>query len=140
MTDADVDGAHIRTLLLTLFYRYMRPLVEAGYVYIAQPPLFQVKQGKKEVYLQSQEELDQYLATIPASPKPSIQRYKGLGEMDAEQLWETTMNPENRRFAQVSVDDAIEADAVLSMLMGEKVEPRRNFIQDNAEYVENLDV
>ncbi|APZ49689.1 DNA topoisomerase (ATP-hydrolyzing) subunit B [Jeotgalibaca sp. PTS2502] len=140
MTDADVDGAHIRTLLLTLFYRYMRPLVEAGYVYIAQPPLFQVKQGKKEVYLQSQEELDQYLATIPASPKPSIQRYKGLGEMDAEQLWETTMNPENRRFAQVSVADAIEADAVLSMLMGEKVEPRRNFIQDNAEYVENLDV
>ena len=140
MTDADVDGAHIRTLLLTLFYRYMRPLVEAGYVYIAQPPLFQVKQGKKEVYLQSQEELDNYLTTIPASPKPSIQRYKGLGEMDAEQLWATTMNPENRRFAQVSVDDAIEADNVLSMLMGEKVEPRRNFIQENAEYVENLDV
>lgn len=140
MTDADVDGAHIRTLLLTLFYRYMRPLVEAGYVYIAQPPLFQVKQGKKEVYLQSQEELDEYLKTIPASPKPSVQRYKGLGEMDAEQLWETTMNPENRRFAQVSVDDAIEADNVLSMLMGEKVEPRRNFIQENAEYVENLDV
>ncbi|QIK51660.1 DNA topoisomerase (ATP-hydrolyzing) subunit B [Jeotgalibaca porci] len=140
MTDADVDGAHIRTLLLTLFYRYMRPLVEAGYVYIAQPPLFQVKQGKKEVYLQSQEELDEYLTTIPTSPKPSVQRYKGLGEMDAEQLWETTMNPENRRFAQVSVDDAIDADNVLSMLMGEKVEPRRNFIQENAEYVENLDV
>ena len=140
MTDADVDGAHIRTLLLTLFYRYMRPLVEAGYVYIAQPPLFQVKQGKKEKYLQTQEELDEYLKTIPASPKPSIQRYKGLGEMDAEQLWETTMNPENRRFAQVSVDDAIDADNVLSMLMGEKVEPRRNFIQENAEYVENLDV
>ena len=140
MTDADVDGAHIRTLLLTLFYRYMRPLVEAGYGYIAQPPLFQVKQGKKEVYLQSQEELDEYLTTIPASPKPSVQRYKGLGEMDAEQLWETTMNPENRRFAQVSVDDAIDADNVLSMLMGEKVEPRRNFIQENAEYVENLDV
>ena len=140
MTDADVDGAHIRTLLLTLFYRYMRPLVEAGYVYIAQPPLFQVKQGKKEVYLQSQEELNEYLTTIPTSPKPSVQRYKGLGEMDAEQLWETTMNPENRRFAQVSVDDAIDADNVLSMLMGEKVEPRRNFIQENAEYVENLDV
>lgn len=140
MTDADVDGAHIRTLLLTLFYRYMRPLVEAGYVYIAQPPLFQVKQGKKEVYLQSQEELDAYLATIPASPKPSIQRYKGLGEMDAEQLWETTMNPENRRFAKVTVEDAIDADNVLSMLMGEKVEPRRNFIQENAEFVENLDV
>lgn len=140
MTDADVDGAHIRTLLLTLFYRYMRPLVEAGYVYIAQPPLFQIKQGKKETYLQTQEELDEFLATIPSSPKPSLQRYKGLGEMDAEQLWETTMNPENRRFAQVSVEDAIEADSVLSMLMGEKVEPRRNFIQDNAEYVENLDV
>ncbi|AQS54163.1 DNA gyrase subunit B [Jeotgalibaca dankookensis] len=140
MTDADVDGAHIRTLLLTLFYRYMRPLVEAGYVYIAQPPLFQVKQGKKEVYLQSEEELDEYLASIPATPKPSIQRYKGLGEMDAEQLWDTTMNPEHRRFAQVTVEDAIDADNVLSMLMGEKVEPRRIFIQDNAEYVENLDV
>lgn len=140
MTDADVDGAHIRTLLLTLFYRYMRPLVEAGYVYIAQPPLFQVKQGKKVEYLQSEEELVEYLATLPANPKPFIQRYKGLGEMDAEQLWETTMNPENRRFAQVSVDDAIDADAVLSMLMGEKVEPRRNFIQSNAKFVENLDV
>ncbi|MDE1548318.1 DNA topoisomerase (ATP-hydrolyzing) subunit B [Jeotgalibaca caeni] len=140
MTDADVDGAHIRTLLLTLFYRYMRPLVEAGYVYIAQPPLFQVKQGKKEAYLQSEEELIEYIASIPATPKPSVQRYKGLGEMDAEQLWDTTMNPENRRFARVSVEDAIEADAVLSMLMGEKVEPRRNFIQDNAEYVENLDI
>ena len=140
MTDADVDGAHIRTLLLTLFYRYMRPLVEAGYVYIAQPPLYQVKQGKKVKYLQTNEELADYLESIPQSPKPSIQRYKGLGEMDAEQLWDTTMNPENRRFAQVSVDDAIEADAVLSMLMGEKVEPRRNFIQENAEYVENIDI
>ena len=140
MTDADVDGAHIRTLLLTLFYRYMRPLVEAGYVYIAQPPLYQVKQGKKIEYLQTDEELVEYLASIPQSPKPSIQRYKGLGEMDAEQLWDTTMNPEHRRFAQVSVEDAIEADAVLTMLMGEKVEPRRNFIQDNAEYVENIDV
>ena len=140
MTDADVDGAHIRTLLLTLFYRYMRPLVEAGYVYIAQPPLFQVKQGKTMEYLQTEEELTKYLATIPATPKPSIQRYKGLGEMDAEQLWDTTMNPEHRRFAQVTVDDAIEADTVLSMLMGDRVEPRRNFIQDNAEYVENIDV
>lgn len=140
MTDADVDGAHIRTLLLTLFYRYMRPLVEAGYVYIAQPPLFQVKQGKTVEYLQTEEELIEYLGTIPQTPKPSIQRYKGLGEMDAEQLWDTTMNPEHRRFAQVTVDDAIEADAVLSMLMGDRVEPRRNFIQDNAEYVENIDV
>lgn len=140
MTDADVDGAHIRTLLLTLFYRYMRPLVEAGYVYIAQPPLYQVRQGKTVEYLDSDEELEEYLATLPASPKPAIQRYKGLGEMDAEQLWETTMNPENRRFAQVTVDDAIEADAVMNMLMGDRVEPRRNFIEDNAEYVENLDI
>ena len=140
MTDADVDGAHIRTLLLTLFYRYMRPLVEAGYVYIAQPPLFQVKQGKTMEYMQTEEELINYLATIPKTPKPSIQRYKGLGEMDAEQLWDTTMNPEHRRFAQVTVDDAIEADTVLSMLMGDRVEPRRNFIQENAEYVENIDV
>lgn len=139
MTDADVDGAHIRTLLLTLFYRYMRPMVEAGFVYIAQPPLYQVKQGKKEVYLDTDAELDAYLKEIPASPKPSIQRYKGLGEMDAEQLWETTMNPENRRLLQVTVEDAIEADKVMTMLMGEKVEPRRVFIEDNAQYVENID-
>ena len=140
MTDADVDGAHIRTLLLTLFYRHMRPLVEAGYVYIAQPPLYQVKQGKKEKYLDTDQELEEYLATIPASPKPSIQRYKGLGEMDAEQLWDTTMNPENRHFLQVTVDDAIEADATLNMLMGDHVEPRRNFIEENAVYVKNLDI
>lgn len=140
MTDADVDGAHIRTLLLTLFYRYMRPLVEAGYVYIAQPPLYQVKQGKKEKYLDSDQELEAYLATIPESPKPSIQRYKGLGEMDAEQLWDTTMNPENRHFLQVTVDDAVKADETLNMLMGDHVEPRRNFIEENAVYVKNLDI
>lgn len=140
MTDADVDGAHIRTLLLTLFYRYMRPLVEAGYVYIAQPPLYQVKQGKKEKYLDSDQELEEYLASIPESPKPSIQRYKGLGEMDAEQLWETTMNPENRHFLQVTVDDAVKADETLNMLMGDHVEPRRNFIEENAVYVKNLDI
>lgn len=140
MTDADVDGAHIRTLLLTLFYRYMRPLVEAGFVYIAQPPLYQVKQGKKEAYLDSEKELEDYLKEIPASPKPSIQRYKGLGEMDAEQLWETTMNPENRRLLQVTVDDAIEADLIFDMLMGEKVEPRRDFIEENAQYVQNIDI
>ncbi|WP_041556738.1 DNA topoisomerase (ATP-hydrolyzing) subunit B [Carnobacterium sp. 17-4] len=140
MTDADVDGAHIRTLLLTLFYRYMRPVVEAGYVYIAQPPLYQVRQGKKMVYLDSEEELDNYLKEIPLSPKPVIQRYKGLGEMDAEQLWETTMNPENRRMLQVTVDDAIEADKSCDMLMGDRVEPRRLFIEENARYVQNLDI
>lgn len=140
MTDADVDGAHIRTLLLTLFYRYMRPVVEAGFVYVAMPPLYQVKQGKKEVYLDTDKELEEYLKTIPASPKPSIQRYKGLGEMDAEQLWETTMNPENRRLLQVTVEDAIEADLVFDMLMGERVEPRRLFIEENAQYVTNIDV
>ncbi|GEK88951.1 DNA gyrase subunit B [Alkalibacterium putridalgicola] len=140
MTDADVDGAHIRTLLLTLFYRYMRPVVEAGYVYVAMPPLYQIKQGKKEVYVDSERELEEHLKSIPASPKPSIQRYKGLGEMDAEQLWETTMNPENRRLLQVDVEDAIEADMVFDMLMGEKVEPRREFIEENAQYVENIDV
>ena len=140
MTDADVDGAHIRTLLLTLFYRYMRPVVEAGYVYIAQPPLYQVKQGKKMVYLDSEEELDNLLEEWPVTPKPSIQRYKGLGEMDAEQLWDTTMNPENRRLLQITVEDAIEADQVMDMLMGDRVEPRRKFIEDNARYVQNLDI
>ena len=140
MTDADVDGAHIRTLLLTLFYRYMRPLVEAGYVYIAQPPLYQVKQGKNIKYLNSDDELKAYLAQLPATPKPVIQRYKGLGEMDKEQLWETTMNPENRHMLQVSVQDAAEADEVLDMLMGDRVEPRRKFIENNAVYVQNLDV
>ncbi|MEG0268083.1 MAG: DNA topoisomerase (ATP-hydrolyzing) subunit B [Carnobacterium sp.] len=140
MTDADVDGAHIRTLLLTLFYRYMRPVVEAGFVYIAQPPLYQVKQGKKMVYLDSDEELDNLLKEWPLAPKPVIQRYKGLGEMDAEQLWETTMNPENRRLLQITVEDAIEADQVMDMLMGDRVEPRRKFIEDNARYVQNLDI
>lgn len=139
MTDADVDGAHIRTLLLTLLYRYMRPLIEAGYVYVAQPPLYQVKQGRKEVYLHTEQKLREYLAELPESPKPSIQRYKGLGEMDAEQLWETTMNPENRRLLRVDVDDAIEADKVFDMLMGENVTPRREFIEANARYVQNID-
>lgn len=139
MTDADVDGAHIRTLLLTLLYRYMRPLIEAGYVYVAQPPLYQVKQGRKEVYLHTEQKLQEYLAELPESPKPSIQRYKGLGEMDAEQLWETTMNPENRRLLRVDVDDAIEADKVFDMLMGENVTPRREFIEANARYVQNID-
>ena len=140
MTDADVDGAHIRTLLLTLFYRYMRPMIEAGYVYIAKPPLYQVRQGKLIKYIDSDEELDDFLGTLQPSPKPVIQRYKGLGEMDAEQLWDTTMNPENRRLDRVDPTDAIEADEVFSMLMGDQVEPRREFIEQNAKYVENIDV
>jgi DNA gyrase subunit B len=140
MTDADVDGAHIRTLLLTLFFRYMRPAIEAGYIYVAQPPLYQVRQGKTSVYLDSDEELENYLKTIPDSPKPSVQRYKGLGEMDADQLWETTMDPETRRLTQVHVDDAMESDRVMTMLMGDKVPPRRKFIEENARYVENIDI
>lgn len=144
MTDADVDGAHIRTLLLTLFYRYMRPIVEAGYVYIAQPPLYGVKQGKKITYVQpgknAEEELKEVVASLPASPKPSVQRYKGLGEMDDHQLWETTMDPERRMMARVSVEDAIEADQIFEMLMGDRVEPRRAFIEENAHYVKNLDI
>ncbi|MFC7055566.1 DNA topoisomerase (ATP-hydrolyzing) subunit B [Enterococcus alcedinis] len=144
MTDADVDGAHIRTLLLTLFYRYMRPIVEAGYVYIAQPPLYGVKQGKKIIYVQPGKEaetrLQEVIDSLPATPKPSIQRYKGLGEMDDHQLWETTMDPENRLMLQVTVEDAVEADQVFEMLMGDKVEPRRAFIEENAHYVKNLDI
>ncbi|EPI2200857.1 DNA topoisomerase (ATP-hydrolyzing) subunit B [Enterococcus hirae] len=144
MTDADVDGAHIRTLLLTLFYRYMRPIVEAGYVYIAQPPLYGVKQGKKITYVQpgknAEEDLKQVVASLTATPKPSVQRYKGLGEMDDHQLWETTMDPSNRMMARVSVDDAIAADQIFEMLMGDRVEPRRAFIEENAHYVKNLDI
>ena len=139
MTDADVDGAHIRTLLLTLFYRFMKPMIDAGYVYIAQPPLYQVRQGKMIRYIDSDEELQEVLSQLPPSPKPAIQRYKGLGEMDAEQLWETTMNPENRRMMRVSSTDAKEADQVFEMLMGDHVGPRRQFIEENATYVENLD-
>ncbi|MDP4552967.1 DNA topoisomerase (ATP-hydrolyzing) subunit B [Guptibacillus hwajinpoensis] len=140
MTDADVDGAHIRTLLLTFFYRYMRPLIENGYVYIAQPPLYKISQGKKVTYAYNDRELDIILEDIPKSPKPGIQRYKGLGEMNPTQLWETTMDPESRTVLQVELQDAIEADEVFDMLMGDRVEPRRNFIQDNAHYVKNLDV
>lgn len=139
MTDADVDGAHIRTLLMTLVYRYMRPLIDKGYFYIAQPPLYQVRQGKFVKYLDSDEELNELLLTLPATPKPVIQRYKGLGEMDAEQLWETTMDPEARHLLRVQMDDAVEADRIFTMLMGDKVEPRREFIEDNAEYAE-LDI
>ncbi len=140
MTDADVDGAHIRTLLLTFFYRYMRPLLEKGYIYIAQPPLYQIKQGKTIRYAYSDHERDQILAELGDKPKPDIQRYKGLGEMNPEQLWETTMNPESRTTLQVNLEDAIEADEIFNILMGDKVEPRREFIQENAQYVKNLDI
>jgi DNA gyrase subunit B len=140
MTDADVDGAHIRTLLLTFFYRYMRPLIEHGYIYIAQPPLYKIQQGKAAYYAYDDEAMEQILAEIPQSPKPGLQRYKGLGEMNAEQLWETTMDPDNRTLLQVELTDAMDADEVFDILMGDKVEPRRNFIEENAQYVQNLDV
>ncbi|AGK51790.1 DNA gyrase subunit B [Bacillus sp. 1NLA3E] len=140
MTDADVDGAHIRTLLLTFFYRYMRQILEAGYVYIAQPPLYKVQQGKRIEYAYNDKELERVFAELPNSPKPNIQRYKGLGEMNPTQLWETTMDPSTRTMLQVSLEDAIEADETFEMLMGDKVEPRRNFIEANAQYVKNLDI
>ena len=139
MTDADVDGAHIRTLLLTFFYRYMRPLIEEGHVFIAQPPLYQIKKGQKQWYAYSDQELSDRLDEI-GRENITIQRYKGLGEMNAEQLWDTTMNPEHRTILQVSMEDSIAADKIFSVLMGDKVEPRRKFIEDNAKYVKNLDV
>ncbi|WP_409303570.1 DNA topoisomerase (ATP-hydrolyzing) subunit B [Peribacillus sp. SCS-155] len=140
MTDADVDGAHIRTLLLTFLFRYMRPIVDAGYIYIAQPPLYKIQQGKRVEYAYNDRQLDEILAQLPSQPKPGLQRYKGLGEMNPEQLWETTMNPESRTLLQVRLEDAIEADATFDMLMGDKVEPRREFIEENAIYVKNLDI
>jgi DNA gyrase subunit B len=140
MTDADVDGAHIRTLLLTLFYRYMRPLIDAGFVYIAQPPLYKLKKGKKEVYAYADEDRDRILQDWGGSDGVYIQRYKGLGEMNPEQLWETTMDPEARTILQVDIQDAIEADRMFSILMGDQVEPRREFIQENALAVKNLDI
>ncbi|TQR29248.1 DNA topoisomerase (ATP-hydrolyzing) subunit B [Lysinibacillus sphaericus] len=139
MTDADVDGAHIRTLLLTFFFRFLRPLVEAGYIYIAQPPLYQVKQGKHVEYCYDEETLKEILERLPKIPKPNIQRYKGLGEMNAEQLWETTMDPEHRTLLQVELDDAIKANQAFERLMGDEVEPRRQFIEENAVYA-NLDI
>ena len=137
MADADVDGAHIRTLLLTFFFRYMRPLIDGGYVYIAQPPLYKLSKGKRHEYAYSDEERDRIMVEMPGA---DIQRYKGLGEMDPEQLWETTMNPENRIMLRVTLEDAIQADETFSILMGDQVEPRRDFIQKNAKYVQNLDV
>lgn len=140
MTDADVDGAHIRTLLLTFLFRFLRPLVEDGYVYIAQPPLYKVEKGKQEYYAYSDKELEDILAEIGRDGIKPIQRYKGLGEMDAEQLWETTMNPDNRILLKVEIEDAIRADEIFTELMGDKVEPRREFIKEFAGTVVNLDI
>ena len=140
MTDADVDGAHIRVLMLTFFFRFMRPLIEAGYVYAAKPPLYQVKQGKHVEYCYSDAELEEILGRLPKLPKPNVQRYKGLGEMNATQLWDTTMDPEHRTLIRVELDDAIEADQIFDHLMGDEVAPRRDFIEENAVYVQDLDV
>ena len=140
MTDADVDGAHIRTLLLTFFYRYMRDLIREGHVYAAQPPLYRVKKGKFEQYVYSDPELNKVLEEVGRDNKVEIQRYKGLGEMDPEQLWETTMNPNGRILLKIQEEDAIEADEVFNILMGDKVAPRREFIEENAKYVKNLDI
>ena len=141
MTDADVDGAHIRTLLLTFFFRYMQPLIEAGYVYIAQPPLYRVrsKRGKEETYLYDDIALERFFAD-KSKDRYDISRYKGLGEMDASELWETTMNPENRTMLRVNLEDAVAAEEIFTILMGDKVEPRREFIQNNAQFVKNLDI
>jgi DNA gyrase subunit B len=140
MTDADVDGAHIRTLLLTLFYRQMKQLIDMGYVYIAQPPLYRLKKGKKEVYAFNDQDRDRILRDWGGADGVYIQRYKGLGEMNPEQLWETTMDPSSRTILQVSIQDAVEADRIFSILMGDQVEPRRDFIQENALSVKNLDI
>lgn len=140
MTDADVDGSHIRVLLLTLFYRFFRPIVEAGHVYAAQPPLYSIKHGKVTKYVLNDDEKDAYLATLNPNVKPLIQRMKGLGEMDAEELNETTMDINHRVLRKITVDDTIEADAAFSKLMGEEVEPRRQFIEKNAPYTQNLDI
>ena len=140
MTDADVDGAHIRTLLLTLFYRYFRPLIEGGHIYAAQPPLYSIKHGKNIKYVLNEVERDKYIASLPENTKYEIGRMKGLGEMDPEELRETTMGINSRILKQVTMDDAIEADGTFQLLMGEDVEPRRQFIEENALNVVNLDI
>ena len=144
MADADVDGSHIRTLLLTFFYRFMKPLVEQGHVYIAQPPLYKIMKGKKFLYAFDDKQRDMSIREMypeyPEGPKPSIQRYKGLGEMDADQLWETTMDPENRTMIKVDVADAAKANEIFTILMGDKVQPRREFIEANAKYANNIDI
>jgi DNA gyrase subunit B len=143
MADADVDGSHIRTLLLTFFFRFMRPLIENGHVYAAQPPLFKLERGKQVRYAFSDEERDRISAEMrgpDGRAKVDISRNKGLGEMDFHELWETTMNPETRILKRITLTDAIQADEIFTVLMGEKVEPRREFIEKNARYVENLDI
>jgi DNA gyrase subunit B len=140
MTDADVDGAHIRTLLLTFFFRYMQPLIDEGHLYIAQPPLYRVGYRNQISYAYSDEEMEKIVAKLGGKTKASLSRYKGLGEMNPEQLWETTMNPENRTLLQVDIEDAVEADQTFDMLMGALVPPRRRFIQTHAKEVRNLDV
>jgi DNA gyrase subunit B len=139
MTDADVDGAHIRTLLLTFFYRYMPKLIDLGYVYIAQPPLFKISKGKEEKYVYKEEEMQKVSAAM-GEKGVSIQRYKGLGEMNAQQLWDTTMDPEQRIFRQVTVQDATDAEFTFKTLMGKDVEERKNFIYRHAKEVTNLDI
>jgi len=142
MTDADVDGAHIRTLLLTFFFRQMQELIEAGYVYIAQPPLYRVAKGKEVFYAYSEGERDEYTKRLSGDGKGAvnIQRYKGLGEMNPDQLWDTTMDPEKRTVLRVTMEDAVEASNLFDRLMGDEVEPRRQFIEQNAKYVTNLDI
>ena len=139
MTDADVDGSHIRTLILTFLFRYMKGLIEQGKVFIAQPPLYRLKKGNQEIYAYSDEERDRTLERM-GKTGVGIQRYKGLGEMNPEQLWKTTMDPETRTLLQVTSEDAAAADYIFSTLMGDQVEPRRKFIEENAKYVRNLDI
>ena len=138
MTDADVDGAHIRTLLLTFFFRFLKPIIDGGYVYIAQPPLYKVSQGRKDYYAYSDEEMEEIRSGLEG--RVGIQRYKGLGEMNPDQLWDTTMSPEHRTLIKVTIDDAIVADQTFDMLMGDDVEPRRNYIIENSKFVQNLDI
>jgi DNA gyrase subunit B len=139
MTDADVDGAHIRTLLLTFFYRHMPLVIDSGFLYIAQPPLYRISTGKMTKYAQDEKERDKAIKEF-TSRNVSVQRFKGLGEMNADQLWDTTMNPETRTLLKVDVDDAAEADGIFTMLMGERVEPRKDFIKTEARKVRNLDI
>ena len=139
MTDADVDGAHIRTLLLTFFYRFMPQVIEAGYLYVAQPPLYRISTGKVTRYAQTEQERDRIIKDFNVKSL-SVQRFKGLGEMNADQLWETTMNPDTRTLLRAEIEDAADADAVFTMLMGEKVAPRKDFIKSEARKVRNLDI